>query len=57
MASVTIRARSFAKHDILKLYKQCLFLVKRFPSVKREALYHDIRAGSSPAGGAGPAGG
>jgi hypothetical protein len=49
MASITIRARSFLRQDVLKLYRQCLVHVRVFPSVKREALYHDIRAGSSAA--------
>lgn len=45
MASVTIRARSFARGDILGMYKECLTLVRSFPSIKRDELYEDIRTG------------
>lgn len=45
MASVTIRARTFARGDILGMYKECLTLVRSFPSIKRDELYEDIRTG------------
>jgi len=45
MASVTIKARSFARHDILAMYKECLTLVRKFPSVKRDEMYQDVRLG------------
>ncbi|KAA0171953.1 hypothetical protein FNF28_00270 [Cafeteria roenbergensis] len=43
MASVTIKARRFARGDILGMYKECLTLVRSFPSIKREELFQDIR--------------
>ena len=47
MASVTIKARRFARGDILGMYKECLTLVRSFPSIKREELFQDIRTGES----------
>lgn len=43
MASVTITRREFSRGEIMSLYKQCLTLMRVFPSIKRDALYEDIR--------------
>lgn len=46
-AAVTIPIRAFSRSEILQLYKQCLTLIRTFPSIKRDELYEDIRAGAS----------
>jgi hypothetical protein len=36
---------NLSRQKILGIYRECLSLAKRFPSVKRDALVQDIRAG------------
>jgi hypothetical protein len=43
--AVTIPIRAFSRSEILQLYKECLTLIRAFPSIKRDELYEDIRTG------------